>query len=192
MATIDEIKQLRDETGVSIMQCKKALEESNGDIEKAKVVLRKISAATAAKKSDRDLGAGTIQAYVHAGNQVAAVVVLACETDFVSKNEEFVKVAYDIALHIAALAPAFLSAEDVTEADTAAARSVFEGEVADKPEEMRAKILEGKLASYLSERVLLDQAFVKNPELTIRQVLEQATQKFGEKVAIVKFERFAV
>ena len=192
MATIEEIKQLRDETGVSIMQCKKALEESNGDIEKAKVVLRKISAATAAKKSDRELGAGTIQAYVHAGNQVAAVVVLACETDFVSKNEDFVKVAYDIALHVAALAPQFLSAEDVTEADTAAARSVFEGEVADKPEEMRAKILEGKLASYLSERVLLDQAFVKNPELTIRQVVDQATQKFGEKVAIVRFERFAV
>lgn len=192
MATIEEIKQLRDETGVSIMQCKKALEESNGDIEKAKVVLRKISAATAAKKSDRELGAGTIQAYVHAGNQVAAVVVLACETDFVSKNEDFVKVAYDIALHVAALAPQFLSADDVTEADTAAARSVFEGEVADKPEEMRAKILEGKLASYLSERVLLDQAFVKNPELTIRQVIDQATQKFGEKVAIVRFERFAV
>lgn len=192
MATIEEIKQLRDETGVSIMQCKKALEESNGDIEKAKVVLRKISAATAAKKSDRELGAGTIQAYVHAGNQVAAVVVLACETDFVSKNEDFVKVAYDIALHVAALAPQFLSADDVTEADTAAARSVFEGEVADKPEEMRAKILEGKLASYLSERVLLDQTFVKNPELTIRQVIDQATQKFGEKVAIVRFERFAV
>ena len=192
MATIDEIKQLRDETGVSIMQCKKALEESDGDIEKAKVVLRKISAQAAAKKSDRELGAGTIQAYVHAGNQVAAVVVLACETDFVAKNEEFVKLAYDIALHVAALAPQFLSAEDVTEADTAAARSVFEGEVADKPEEMKAKILEGKLASYLSERVLLDQAFVKNPDMTIRQLTEQATQKFGEKIAIVRFERFAV
>jgi elongation factor Ts len=192
MATIEEIKQLRDETGVSIMQCKKALEESDGDIEKAKVILRKVSAAAAAKKSDRELGAGTIQAYVHAGNQVAAVIVLACETDFVSKNAEFVKVAYDIALHVAALAPQFLEASDVTEADTAAARSVFEGEVADKPEEMKAKILEGKLASYLSERVLLDQAFVKNPEVTIRQVLEQATQKFGEKIAIVRFERFAV
>ena len=192
MATIEEIKQLRDETGVSIMQCKKALEESDGDIEKAKVILRKVSAAAAAKKSDRELGAGTIQAYVHAGNQVAAVVVLACETDFVSKNAEFVKVAYDIALHVAALAPQFLQASDVTEADTAAARSVFEGEVADKPEEMKAKILEGKLASYLSERVLLDQAFVKNPEVTIRQVLEQATQKFGEKIVIVRFERFAV
>lgn len=192
MATIEEVKQLRDETGVSIMQCKKALEEVGGDIEKAKVMLRKISADAAAKKSDRTLGAGTIASYVHAGNQVAAVVVLACETDFVGKNEDFTKLAYDIALHTAAMSPAFLSKDDVTEADTAAARSVFEEEAKDKAEDMREKIVAGKLESYLAEKVLLDQPFVKDPSVTIGGLIEQATQKFGEKISVVRFERFAV
>ncbi|HET8581110.1 MAG TPA: elongation factor Ts [Candidatus Paceibacterota bacterium] len=192
MATIDEIKQLRDETGVSIMQCKKALEEAGGDIEKAKVVLRKISATTAAKKSDRELGAGAVQAYIHAGNQVGAMVVLACETDFVSKNEEFVKLAYEIALHAAAMAPSFISKDDVTPEDTKAAREVFAAEVADKPAEMQEKILAGKLESYLAEKVLLDQPFVKDPTMTIGQMVEQATQKFGEKIAVVRCERFTV
>ena len=192
MATIDEIKQLRDETGVSIMQCKKALEEADGDIEKAKVVLRKLSAGAAAKKADRELGSGAIQAYVHQGNQVAAVVVLSCETDFVSKNEEFVKLAYDIALHVAAMAPEFISKDDVTDEDTKAAREVFLGEVADKPAEMQEKIVEGKLASFLAEKVLMDQAYVKDPEVTIGTLVEQATQKFGEKVVISRAERFSV
>lgn len=192
MATIDEIKQLRDETSVSIMQCKKALDEVGGDIEKAKVVLRKISAATAAKKSDRNLGAGTIAAYTHAGNQIAAVVVLACETDFVAKNEDFTKVAYGIALHVAAMAPQFARREDVTDADLAAARAVFEKEALDKPEDMREKIVQGKLDSYTSEKVLMEQTFVKDPSVTIEELVEQATQKFGEKIQVVSFSRFAV
>lgn len=192
MVSTELIKQLRDETGVSIMQCKKALEESGSDIEKAKVVLRKVSAQIAAKKADRELGSGVVQAYIHAGNSVAGVIVLACETDFVAKNEEFVKIAYDIAMHVAATAPEFISRTDVTEESTTAARAVFTEEAADKPEGMREKIIEGKLDSFLKEKVLLEQPFVKNPDSTIQGILDEATQKFGERVEISEMSRFSV
>src|SRR3989344_6540264 len=125
MVTTDEVKQLRDQTGVSIMQCKKALEEAGGGIEKAKVILRKHSSAIASKKADRALGAGVATAYTHAGSSVVGAVVLACETDFVSKNLEFQKLAYDIAMHVAAMSPQFISRDDVKEEDTKAARDVF-------------------------------------------------------------------
>lgn len=192
MATTEEIKQLRDETGVSVMQCKKALEEAGGDIEKAKVILRKQSAIAASKKADRVLGAGTAAAYTHAGGAVVGAVVLACETDFVSKNEEFSKLAYDIAMHVAAMAPQFISKDNVKEDDVKAARAVFEGEVANIPEAKREIALQGKLDSYLKDKVLLEQPFVKNPDLTVRQMIESAVQKFGEKIEVVRFERLTV
>src|SRR6202161_4728909 len=154
MAISDALKQLRDETGVSIMQCRKALEEAGGDIEKAKVILRKQSAAIASKKSDRELGAGIAAAYTHAGGSVVGAVVLSCETDFVSKNEEFSKLAYSIAMHVAAMNPLFRSREDVKESDLRAAREVFAEEVSNVPEAAREKALQGKLDSYLAERVL--------------------------------------
>ena len=192
MATTEEIKELRDETGVSVMQCKKALEEAGGDIEKAKVILRKQSAIAASKKADRVLGAGTAAAYTHAGGAVVGAVVLACETDFVSKNEEFSKLAYDIAMHVAAMAPQFISKDNVKEDDVKAARAVFEGEVANIPEAKREIALQGKLDSYLKDKVLLEQPFVKNPDLTVRQMIESAVQKFGEKIEVVRFERLTV
>lgn len=190
--TTDIIKSLRDETGVSVMQCKKALQEAGGDIEKAKVILRKASAAIASKKADRALGAGVAAAYTHAGGTVVGAVVLACETDFVSKNEEFAKLAYDIAMHVAAMRPQFLSRDQVKPEDTAAARSVFEGEVANVPEAMRENALQGKLDSFLKEKVLLEQPFVKDGSTTVRGLLDSAVQKFGEKVEIVRFERLSV
>ena len=192
MATTEEIKALRDETGVSVMQCKKALEEAGGDMEKAKVILRKISAQIASKKADRTLGAGVAAAYTHAGGAVVGAVVLASETDFVSKNEEFGKLAYDIAMHVAAMAPQFKSRDDVKESDIAAAKSVFEGEVANIPEAAREKALQGKLDSYLKDKVLLEQPFVKNPDVTVGEMISQAVQKFGEKVEVVRFERLSV
>lgn len=192
MATTEEIKALRDDTGVSVMQCKKALEEAGGDMEKAKVILRKISAQAAAKKADRTLGAGTVSAYVHAGGQVVGVVVLGCETDFVSKNEDFIKLAKDIAMHVAAMAPQFLSKEDVKDEDVRAAREVFAEEVANIPEAKREIALQGKLDSYLREKVLLEQPFVKDASVTIRTLLDQAVQKFGEKTEVVRFERLSV
>lgn len=192
MATTEEIKQLRDLTGVSIMQCKKALEEAGDDIEKAKVILRKASAAIATKKADRELGAGVAAAYTHAGGAVVGAIVLACETDFVSKNEEFAKLAYDIAMHVAAMKPEFRSREQVQESDIAAAKSVFEGEVANVPEAAREKALQGKIDSYLKEKVLMEQPFVKDGSVTIGELITQAVQKFGEKVEIVRFERLSV
>ena len=192
MITTEDIKALRDVTGVSIMQCKKALEEAQGDMEKAKVILRKASAISAAKKADRELGAGVVSAYVHAGGTVLGAVVLACETDFVSKNEEFSKLAYSIAMQVAALAPSFKSREDVKESDLAAAKAVFEEEAAKVPEDKRAKAIEGKIDSYLRERVLLEQPFVKDPSVTIKELIDQASQKFGEKVVLVRYERLSV
>ena len=190
--TTETIKELRDITGVSIMQCKKALEEAGGDMEKAKVILRKQSAVAASKKADRELGAGIAAAYTHAGGQVVAAVVLACETDFVSKNELFGRLAYDIAMHVAAMDPIWISRKEVTDADTAAARSVFEKEVASIAEANRQKALDGKLDGFIKERVLLDQSFVKDPSRTIQSMLDEATQKFGEKVEVVRIERLSV
>lgn len=192
MATTEEIKVLRDLTGVSIMQCKKALEEAGGDMEKAKVILRKASAAIAAKKADRELGAGVAAAYTHAGGSVVGAVVLACETDFVSKNEEFGKLAYDIAMHVAAMKPQFVKREEVQESDIAAARAVFEGEAANVPEDKRDRAVQGKLDSYLKEKVLMEQPFVKDGNVTIGELITQASQKFGEKVEIVRVERLSV
>lgn len=190
--TTEVIKTLRDETGVSVMQCKKALEEAGGDIEKAKVILRKLSAIAATKKADRTLGAGVAAAYVHAGGAVVGAVVLASETDFVSKNEEFGKLAYDIAMHVAAMAPQFRSRDDVKDSDIAAAKSVFEGEVANIPEAKRQMVLQGKLDSYLKDKVLLEQPFVKNGDVTVGDLITQAVQKFGEKVEVLRFERLSV
>jgi elongation factor Ts len=192
MATTEEIKALRDLTGVSIMQCKKALEEAGGDMEKAKVILRKASAISALKKADRELGAGIVAAYVHAGGTVLGAVVLASETDFVSGNDEFKKLAYDIAMHVAAMAPTFKSREEVKESDLAAARAVFEGEAANVPEANRAKAIEGKIDSYLRDRVLLEQPFVKDASITIGELINAAVQKFGEKIELVRFERLSV
>ena len=192
MATTEEIKALRDATGVSIMQCKKALEEAGGDIEKAKVILRKQSAAIAGKKGDRMLGAGVAAAYVHAGGSVVGAVVLACETDFVSRNQEFSKMAYDIAMHVAAMSPQFRSKDDVRETDLRAAREVFQSEVATVPEKAREAALAGKIDAYLKERVLLEQPFVKDSSITVRQLIESGIQKFGEKIEVVRFERLCV
>lgn len=187
----ENIKELRDRTGVSIMQCKKALEEAEGDMEKALVLLRKKSGDSAAKKADRELGAGTVAAYVHSSKDVGAMVVLACETDFVSKNPEFTQIAYDIAMHAAATNPQFVSRDEVTDEAVAAARSVFEDEAKDKPEAMREKIVTGKMDSYLQEQVLLEQPFIKNPDQTIQDLVEQATQKFGERIEISDCVRFS-
>lgn len=174
------------------MQCKRALEEAAGDVEKAKVLLRKASAAIAVKKADRELGAGVASAYIHAGGTVVGAVVLACETDFVSKNEEFSKLAYDIAMHVAAMKPQFKTKEDVKDADVRAAKEVFTEEAASVPAEKRDMVVQGKLDSYLKERVLLEQPFVKNGDITIRELIDTHMQKFGEKIEILRFERLSV
>jgi len=189
--TTEQIKELRDRTGISIMQCKKALEETSGVMEQAVVVLRKQGAKSAEKKSDRTLGAGTVASYIHAGGNVGSMVELSCETDFVSKNEDFQKLAYDIAMHVAALNPEYLKIEDVPEEAKTKVKEVFEKEVEGKPEEMKEKILSGKLDAYFKEKALLSQPFVKNPELTIHDLVQGAIQKFGEKTELTRFVRFS-
>lgn len=194
--TTELIKSLRDETGVSVMQCKKALEEAGGDIGKARMALRKKSGEIAAKKGDRTLGAGVIAAYIHSNGTVGAMVELACETDFVAKNDEFKRLAYDIAMHVAAMHPKYNKIEDVTDDDREHARAFFLDEVEKtlrgKPEEIKAKALEGKLATYFKEQALMEQPFVKNPDVTVGEMVKSAVQKFGEKTDLIRFVRYAV
>ncbi len=192
MITTEQIKELRDLTGISIMQVRKALEEANGDKEKALIILRKKGGDVAGKKADRTFGAGTVASYVHSNGGVASMVELLSETDFVSGNEEFKKLAYDIAMQIAATNPEFLKKDDITPESKAKAEEVFAVEVKDKPEAMKAKILEGKINAYFADKILLEQPFIKNPDLTIANLLENAIQKFGEKIAIGRFARFSV
>ncbi len=190
--TTETIKELREQTGISIMQCKKALEEAGGDSEKALVILRKKSGEFAAKKSDRIFHSGIIQAYIHSNGTVGTIVELNCESDFVANNDAFKTLARDIAMHITATNPKFLKKEDITEADQKSVREVFENEVKGKPEEVRKNILDGKLNAYFAEMVLMDQPFIKDGGITIQGLLDQAVQKFGEKMAVARFSRFKV
>ena len=190
--TSAQIKELRDKTGISVMQCKKSLEEAEGDMEKALIILKKKRSEAAEKKSDREFGAGVVGTYVHNTNEVAAMVQLVCETDFVSKNEEFVTLAKEIAMHVAAQDPKYVSRDEVDEAAMEKAREVFSEEVADKPADMQAKILEGKLNSYFKEQILLEQPFIKNPDTTIGEMVTGAVQKFGENVSIAGISRLSI
>ncbi|MES2995103.1 MAG: elongation factor Ts [Patescibacteria group bacterium] len=188
--SIDIVKELRERTGLSIMQCKKALEEVDGDIEKAEVLLKKRSGAAAEKKSDRELGAGAVAAYVHDGT-IGAMVHLSCETDFVARNPEFPALAREIALQVSATNPAYLAEEDIKPEAREAATAIFREEVKDKPADMQEKIFEGKMAAYFKDQVLLNQSYIKDESKTVRDLVTEASQKFGERVEITKFARFS-
>ncbi len=190
--TTAQLKELRDATGISVMQCRKALEEAGGDMDKAKVILTRKGGEAAAKKSDRELGAGYIGAYVHTTGEVAALVHLACETDFVSKNEEFKDLARAIAMQVAAQNPIYISRSEVSETEIEKAKSVFLEEVKDKPAEIQEKILAGKLDAYFKDRILMEQAYIKDGEKTIGDLVNAAVQKFGENTVIARFERLSV
>ena len=187
-----QLKELRDKTGISVMQCKKALTEAEGDMEKAVIILKKRRAEAADKKADRELGAGAVGVYVHNTNEVAATVLLACETDFVSKNEEFIALARDIAMHVAASDPKFISTDELGDDAIEKAKEVFAPELEGKPEEMKEKIMEGKLSSYFKDQILLEQDFIKNPEQTIGEMVTGAVQKFGENVSVAQISRVSV
>lgn len=190
--TSTQLKELRDKTGISVMQCKKALEEAGGDMDKAIIILKKKRSEAAEKKSDRELGAGAVGVYTHNTNEVAAMVLLSCETDFVSKNEEFVAMARDIAMHVAATSPTFINKSEVPAEILKKAEEVFLSEVADKPAEMQAKIVEGKMAAYFKEQILMEQPFIKNGETTIGEMITGAVQKFGENVIVSRISRVSV
>ena len=194
MASTEEIKALRARTGISVMQCKKALEEAGGDMDKAAALLTKKSGEIASKKAGRTLGSGVISSYIHGNGSVGVLLELACETDFVAKNEDFKSLAHDIAMHIAAMNPVYVTKEEVNEEAKAKAKELFEKEVADsdKSSDIKEKMMEGKISAYFNERVLLDQKFIKDPDLTIGDLVTKAVQKFGERTEIVRFEKFEV
>lgn len=187
--TTEKIKELRDRTQISVMKCKEALSEADGDMEEAIKILEEKSQATAAKKSSRDLGAGVVSAYVHSNNTVAALVELQCETDFVARNEDFQDLAYEIAMHVAAMKPKYVSREDVPEDELKKQEDKFAEEFADKPEDVRENVIAGKLDSHFSKFVLLEQPYIKDDEKTIEDLLHEATQTFGENVAVGDISR---
>lgn len=190
--TTEQLKALRDATGISVMQCRKALEEADGDMDKARVILTRKGGEAAMKKSDRELGAGVIGAYVHSTGEVAALVHLACETDFVSKNEEFVQLARTIAMQVAAQNPQHVTRSEVDATELEKAKQVFFEEVKDKPADIQEKILAGKLDAYFKDRILVEQPYIKEPEKTIGDLINGAIQKFGENVVVARIERLSV
>ena len=191
-----QVKELRDRTGAGMMDCKRALAENDGDIEKAIEWLRVKGIAGAAKLAGREATEGTIQAYIHAGGKVGVLAEVDCNTDFVARNEDFIEFAREVALHIAASPQTqYVSDEDVPQDAKDAELRVFEGQAADKPENIRAKIAEGKLNKWLGEVVLLRQPHVnadRHEGKTIEQLRAELSAKTGENVVIRRFARFQV
>ncbi|MEI6296658.1 MAG: elongation factor Ts [bacterium] len=192
--TSEQIKKIRDLTNVSVMQCKRALEEAGGDEAKALLLLSKKGTEIAQKKAERTLGAGVVVSYVHSSGTAGSLIELNSESDFVAKNEGFKALAYDIAMHIVAMKPEYLKPEDVPADAVAKVEKMFAEEVekANKPEEIKKKMLEGKISSYFGERTLLKQAYIKNPDQTIEDLIKAHIQKFGEKIEVARFTRFSV
>ncbi len=187
----EQVKELREKTGVGFMECKSALQEANGDMEAAVTILRKRGLASAAKKSGRETKDGLIGAYVHNG-KIGVLVEVNCESDFVAKNADFQNLAKDIAMHIAASDPRFLGKEDVTEDVLAKEREIYKEQARStgKPENVLDKIVEGRMAKYYSEACLLEQPFVKDPAITVREHVAAHIQKIGENIQIRRFVRF--
>jgi elongation factor Ts len=193
--TAADVKALRDRTGAGMMDCKKALAEADGDAEKAVEILRVKGQASAAKRGERAASEGTVQSYIHANGKVGVLVEIDCETDFVARNDDFVAFARDIALHVAAAQPVYVSEEEVPEDVRAAELRIFEEQASDKPEHIRPKIAEGKLAKWLEDVVLLNQRHVnedKHGGKTIEELRAELAAKTGENVVIRRFTRFAV
>jgi len=188
--TAELIKNLREETGAGFLDVKKALQDSNGDVDKAKAVLRLIGVKIAEKKQARTAGQGIVYSYIH-GDKLGVLVELRCETDFVARSEPFRAMARDLALHIAASAPQYLRPEDVLSSVIEAECQIYQQQVAaeGKPADIAAKIVEGKLAKFYTQVCLLNQPFVKDDSITVAQVIEQLTAKVGEKIEIGDFYR---
>ena len=193
--TAAEVKALRERTGAGMMDCKKALAEADGDIEKAVEILRVKGQAQAAKRGERAASEGVVASYIHANGKIGVIVEVDCETDFVAKNDDFREFAREVALHIAAAAPLYVSEEDVPAEHRDRELRIFEEQAQDKPENVRPKIAEGRLRKWLEEVVLLNQPHVnkdKYGDATIEELRAQAAAKTGENVVIRRFQRFAV
>ncbi len=192
-----DVKTLRERTGAAMMDCKSALAEADGDMDKAVEVLRVKGQASAAKRAGRSTGEGVVASYIHANGKIGVLVEIQCETDFVARNDDFRAFAQEIALHIAAAAPQYVSADQVPDDAEASERAVFEQKAAEegKPEDVRAKIVEGQLAKWRKEIALLEQVHVnadKHDSKTIEELRAAAAASTGENIVIARFARFAV
>nr|WP_320010054.1 translation elongation factor Ts [uncultured Desulfobulbus sp.] len=190
--TSQMVKELRDKTNAGMMDCKKALTETDGDMEKAVDLLRQKGLAVAAKRADRETKEGVIECYIHAGGKLGVMVEVGCETDFVAKTDDFKAFAKDVAMHIAAVCPVAVSREDVPAELVAREKDIYVKQALDsgKPENIVEKIVSGKIEKYISEICLLEQKFVKNPDLSVQDLLNELVAKMGENISIKQFARF--
>jgi elongation factor Ts len=188
------VKELREATNAGVLDCKKALSDANGDFQAAVDILRKKGLATAAKKSGRDTHEGFIGSYIHAGAKMASLVELNCETDFVARTERFQQLARDLAMHVVAARPAYVSREEVPADAVEREKVIYREQMANsgKPEQVIDKIVEGKLDKWLSEICLLEQPFVKDPNVTIQSLLVDSVAALGENIRIGRFCRIAI
>ncbi len=194
MSSIEAVKQLREKTGAGIVEVKKALEEAGGDEEKAITLLKKRGEAKALKRTDREAHEGIVTTYIHSNARVGVMLTLLCETDFVARNEDFKELGRDLAMHIAALAPMYLSSEDVPAELVAKERAIWEEQVKSegKPAEIAEKILAGKEKKFRDEISLLSQSFVKDPSKTVGELITENIHKIGEKIQVGKFVRYEI
>ena len=192
--TATQVKELRNRTGIGMMDCKAALIESAGDIDKAIEILRKKGKAKAEKKADRDVSEGVIWSYIHPGNKIGVMVEVNCETDFVAKNEGFLEFVKDIAMHIAATNPAAIRREEIDAELVAKEREIYmeQARSQNKPEHILERIVDGKLEKFYQESCLLEQAFVKDPQKTIKDYLTETIARIGENINIARFVRFQI
>jgi elongation factor Ts len=190
--TAEAVKALREKTGAGMMDCKKALQESNGDFEKAIEYLRKKGAAIAQKRSDKTANQGVIEAYIHTGGRVGTLVELNCETDFVAKTDDFRRLAKDLAMQIAAMNPKVISREDVDPSVIAKEMEIYSTQAKNegKPDAIAEKIALGRLEKFFQEYCLLEQTFIKDSGKTVQDLLNEATGKMGENIRIRRFQSF--
>jgi elongation factor Ts len=189
-----DVGELRARTGAGMMDCKRALEEAGGDMDKASEILRKKGIAKAEKRAGRVATQGLVVSYIHHNQQVGVLLELNCETDFVARNEAFGQLARDIALHVASADPIGVNPEDVPAELVERERRIAEEQVAaeKKPEQIRAKIVDGKIKKFVAERTLLEQPFVKNDKITVGELVKEASAKLGETISVRRFARFQV
>jgi len=192
MISIAQIKKLREETGISISECKKALEESRGDFEKAKEILRKWGQGFAQKKIEKEAKEGVIESYIHPGKKIGVMVELRCESDFVARSEEFRKLAHELCLQIAAMNPLFLKTEDIPEEFLAGERKIWEAQFRDfgKPKKIINEVIEGKLKKYKEEISLISQPWIRDEAKTIKDLIDEYIATLGENIIIRKFVRY--
>ncbi len=189
-ASASAVKDLREKTGAGLLDCQKALRDTNGNVEEAITLLRKKGAASAAKKADRATKEGVIESYIHVGGKVGVLIEVNCETDFVARNDDFKAFVKDLCLQIAAANPSYVSRTEVPEADIANERDIATAQVQGKPPAAVQKIVEGKLEKFYSTVCLVDQPFVKNPEKTIKDILTEKIATTGENIGIRRFVRY--